>query len=352
MGVQLKQVDTIIVGLGLAGLAYAEHLLAREKSFVVISDRSQNASMVAGGLYNPVILKRFTAAWNGAKQLEYAIPFYEVLEEKLSKKIDFQLPILRRFASVEEQNLWFQASDKPSMAPFLSLKLSENVNPGLYVPHQFGRLMGTGRVATKSLINAYERYLSSLGQLVTESFDHSLLSLSDQEVFYKDWQAHKMVFAEGFGLQKNPFFDFLPLEGTKGEVLTLRIPNLNESAIVKSGVFLIPLGEDLYRLGSTYFWRDKTEGSTEAAKEFLLERLERFMTLPYEIVSHAWGVRPTVSDRRPLVGRHPKYPNLYVLNGMGSRGVMTAPTAAKALTEFIYEGRSLDPEMDIKRFFV
>ena len=45
-----KRIDTIIVGLGLAGLAYAEHLLARGKSFVVFSDRSQQASMVAGGL--------------------------------------------------------------------------------------------------------------------------------------------------------------------------------------------------------------------------------------------------------------------------------------------------------------
>ena len=117
----------------------------------------------------------------------------------------------------------------------------------------------------------------------------------------------------------------------------MRIPGLNEGAIVKSGVFIIPLGGDLYRVGSTYFWRDKTEGPTEAAKTFLLERLESFMTLPYEIVSHMSGVRPTVSDRRPLVGQHPEHNNLFVLNGMGSRGVMTAPTAANALYKYIYE---------------
>ena len=63
--------------------------------------------MVAGGLYNPVILKRFTGAWNGAAQLDYALPFYENLERKLGLKLDYQLPILRRFASIEEQNLWF-----------------------------------------------------------------------------------------------------------------------------------------------------------------------------------------------------------------------------------------------------
>jgi glycine/D-amino acid oxidase-like deaminating enzyme len=74
------------------------------------------------------------------------------------------------------------------------------------------------------------------------------------------------------------------------------------------------------------------------------------MTLPYEIVSHVSGVRPTVSDRRPLVGQHPEYKNLFVLNGMGSRGVMTAPTAANALSSYIYDGIALDPEMDVARF--
>lgn len=345
-----KRIDTIIVGLGLAGLAYAEHLMVRGKSFVVFSDRSQQASMVAGGLYNPVILKRFTGAWNGAAQLDYALPFYESLEGKLDLKLDYQWPILRRFASIEEQNLWFQASDKPGLQPFLSLNLVENRNKGLSVPYKFGVVEGTGRVATKTLITAYETYLEQQGLWQKKSFDYTLLTQHSQGVSYKNWQANSVVFAEGYGLKSNPFFNYLPLEGTKGEVITMKIPGLNEEAIIKSGVFIIPLGEDLYRVGSTYFWRDKTHGPTEAAKTFLLERLERFMTLPYEIVSHVSGVRPTVSDRRPLVGQHPEYKNLFVLNGMGSRGVLTAPTAANALSSYIYDGIAIDPEMDVARF--
>jgi glycine/D-amino acid oxidase-like deaminating enzyme len=306
--------------------------------------------MVAGGLYNPVILKRFTGAWNGAAQLDYALPFYERLEGKLDLKLDYQWPILRRFASIEEQNLWFQTSDKPGLQPFLSLNLVENRNKGLSVPYKFGVVEGTGRVATKTLITAYETYLEEQGLWQKESFDYTLLTQHSQGVSYKDWQANSVVFAEGYGLKSNPFFNYLPLEGTKGEVITMKIPGLNEEAIIKSGVFIIPLGEDLYRVGSTYFWRDKTQGPTEAAKTFLLERLERFMTLPYEIVSHVSGVRPTVSDRRPLVGQHPEYKSLFVLNGMGSRGVLTAPTAANALSSYIYDGIAIDPEMDVARF--
>ena len=50
--------DFIIVGAGLAGISFAETALLNNKSFVVISDASQNSSIVAAGIYNPVIVKR------------------------------------------------------------------------------------------------------------------------------------------------------------------------------------------------------------------------------------------------------------------------------------------------------
>jgi len=48
------KVDYIVVGCGLAGIAFCEQLLANNKSFVVFDDDSQKSSTVAGGLYNPV----------------------------------------------------------------------------------------------------------------------------------------------------------------------------------------------------------------------------------------------------------------------------------------------------------
>jgi glycine oxidase len=44
--------------------------LCKIKKKIVVIDNNQNASSkVAGGLYNPVILKRFTAVWNAQEQL-------------------------------------------------------------------------------------------------------------------------------------------------------------------------------------------------------------------------------------------------------------------------------------------
>ena len=119
-------VDYIVVGLGLAGISFCEVLEKEGKSFTVISDGSQQASQVAGGLYNPVILKRCTLAWRAKEQMELAQPFYAKLEDKLGKTLDYKVPVLRRFASIEEQNTWFEASDKPGLDHFISTTILQN----------------------------------------------------------------------------------------------------------------------------------------------------------------------------------------------------------------------------------
>ena len=82
------EVDYIIVGLGLAGLAFVEYLKEEGKTFIVYEDSSQTSSLVAGGTYNPVILKRYTQVWNAHEQLQVALPFYKKLEDKFKQKYD------------------------------------------------------------------------------------------------------------------------------------------------------------------------------------------------------------------------------------------------------------------------
>ena len=64
----MKNVDYIIVGCGFAGVAFCEQLIAANKSFLVFDNKSQQSSVVAGGLYNPVVLKRFTSVWKSKEQ--------------------------------------------------------------------------------------------------------------------------------------------------------------------------------------------------------------------------------------------------------------------------------------------
>lgn len=343
-------IDYLVIGLGLAGISFCETLEANNKTFTVISDASQTSSTVAGGMYNPVILKRFTPAWNAKDQLEEALPFYRNLEVKLGKQLDFKVPVLRRFASIEEQNLWFEASDKPLLKPFMSTTLRSNKNAAIDASFGYGEVLHTGRIDTKLLLKEYQSYLIKKELLQEETFAYKHLVIEEKGITYKSIQAKNIVFATGFGLKNNPYFNYLPLNGTKGELLTIRAPQLKEDNVIKSSVFIIPLGDNLYRVGATYKWKDKTNVPTEAAKLELLEKLDTFLKCDYEVVNHVAGIRPTVADRRPLVGKHPIHHNLYVLNGFGSRGVMTAPYASRKLYEYIEHKVPLTAEIDINRF--
>jgi flavin-dependent dehydrogenase len=126
------QVDYIVVGIGIAGVSFCEQLKANKKSFVVFDNASQQSSTVAGGLYNPVILKRFTSVWKSKEQLKIALPLYANIEKELGIKLDYKIPVYRKFASLEEQNDWFAASDKPLLSEHLSTQIIKNKNKSIF----------------------------------------------------------------------------------------------------------------------------------------------------------------------------------------------------------------------------
>lgn len=342
--------DYLIVGLGLAGISFCEQLEKNNASFKVITDRSQTSSLVAGGLYNPVILKRFTLAWKAEEQIESVGPFYRSLENKLRVKLNYELPVLRRFNSPEEQNLWFEASDKYGLGRFLSAKIHPNNNLNLDAPFGYGKVLHTGRIDTKKLVASYRRFLLSKASLFEETFNFGDLRLHENSVEYRSIKAKRIVFAEGFGLKNNPYFNYLPLVGSKGEYLFIKTFGLNEERAIKSAIFTIPEGNHTYRIGANYERNDKTNSPTRKGREELLEKFNKIIKCNYEVIGQVAGVRPTVVDRKPLVGVHPEFKNLYVLNGFGSRGVMAAPYVSKLLYDHIAHGRPLDTELNIERF--
>lgn len=346
----MKQVDYIIVGCGLASIAFCELLRGYNKSFIVFDDSSQQSSIAAAGLYNPVILKRFSEVWKAKVQLELALPLYAKIEKDLNIQVDYKLRILRRFTSIQEQNKWFNASDKPSLEPYLSTQLVTNSNLEIDAPFGFGEVLHAGRLDTADLIISYKQFLKENDNLIESSFEYDKINFQNDVIQYKKMQSKYIVFAEGFGVKKNPYFNYIPLTGSKGEILTIKAPDLKIDYAIKSSVFVIPLGDDLYNVGSTYDNEDKSNVPTERAKLELLSKLKTFIKCDFEIVNHLAGVRPTVKDRRPLVGRHYEYRNLYVLNGLGTRGVMIAPYVAEKLFRFIENNDALDTEIDINRF--
>jgi len=342
--------DYIIVGLGVAGFSFIQQLEENKKNFIIIDNQSQQSTRIAGGMFNPVILKRFTPAWQAAEMLPYALSQFTKAEKKYKHTYIHYIDIYRKLTSIQEQNNWTVATDKPVMRDFMK-EISYRKIDGIEAPFGFGVLKGTGIVnMAKLLDDALNTYLKE-GKLIQKDFDYKQLEIKKDYVLYKNIKARKIVFTEGYGLKNNPFFNHLPLMGTKGEMLMIET-DADIPYIVKSNVFIAPnvAQKGQYYIGATYHWEDKTNIPTAEARQHLEEKLQQLLQKPYKVVAQKAGIRPTVIDRRPLLGMHPEYHNLAILNGMGTRGVILAPATARHLYEYLENNTPLPKEMDIRRF--
>ena len=81
-----------------------------------------------------------------------------------------------------------------------------------------------------------------------------------------------------------------------------------------------------------------------------MENLKNLISCNFDVIEHRAGVRPTVKDRRPLIGTHPKHKILHIFNGLGTRGIMIAPELAPILYNHIENNIRLDDYINIKRY--
>lgn len=352
----VREVDYIIVGLGIAGISFCEQLEKHHKSYLVIDSGANAATKVSGGVFNPVVLKRFTIAWKAKEEMARSLLFYKELSSKLKIPIVYETSVLRILNSVQEQNDWIVASDRIELAPYLDSEILKNNNPNIIAPFGFGKVKVAGRIFPSVLLESYRSYLLEKSALISETFDHSQLSEEGSKVYYKDIVSSKVVFSEGIGGLKNPYFPkgpfirgkehFIP---NKGEYVTIKAPELKLRTLLKGPIFVMPWGEDLYKVGASYKREDSSSGITEESREIVLTKLRKMIACDFEVVSQEAGIRPTTKDRRPFLGSMVNSPNMVFFNGLGTHGIMNAPFLAEILYNHLENGQELPEEMDIKR---
>ena len=345
----MKKVDTIVVGMGIAGICYAETLHQHKKSFYVIDNNKKGTSKIAAGILNPTVLKRYSMTWNGKFFYENAIIFFRKIENRYVKKLIFKYDILKVFSSFSDQNNWSVASNKPQLEEFLESKIQTKTIKGLITEFGYGLVKKCGRISTDNLISEFKNNFKD--NYLRKEFDYKKLFSDNKKIVYENIVAENIVFCEGYSVVNNPFFKNLPVRGSKGEFLIVKIPNLNLNKIIKRvSIFVMPLGNELYWVGATYDNTDKKSTPTELKKKLLIEKLESITTRPYKIIQHQASIRPTTIDRRPIIGSHTNHKNVYLLNGLGSRGILLAPTLSYWLYDHIYKSTQIPHEVDVKRF--
>ncbi len=343
--------DFLIVGQGLAGTVLA-YLLTKAGKRVMVVDNAhkQAASKIAAGLYNPVVFRRLGKTWKADALIPFAEQFYQIFQQELGVEILSSNEIVRLFSSIEEQNNWMAKSASESFNHFITDKEYEGVKTnGLYNEHGHGVVTGAGRVRIGRMVKKYREQLNKQMQLAEEPFEFDALELEEDSAIYKGMKVKKVVFCEGAQAAKNPYFNWLPWNLAKGEVLKVRMPNLELNKVINKGFFILPLEDDEYKIGSTFSWKDLSNKPTEAAKEELLQKLRGVIDVPVEVLKQQAGVRPTVSDRRPYLGLHPKHPALAIFNGLGTKGVILAPYFANQMMDFLVSGTKIDDEVNINR---
>jgi glycine oxidase len=347
----MQQVDVLIIGQGMAGTALSLELINRNISFKVIdNNHNQSSSIMSAGMYNPIVFKRITKSWLADESQPFLKKFCSTMESLVGNSYHHQTPVARLFTNLQEQNLWFDKMDSPLFEAYLEdekTKLPDVIS----CKNGYGIVNKTGDVTLSELLPKYQDWLVKKQLISLEKFDYSLLHKHESLWKYKGNTAKHVVFCEGFQALYNPFFSWAPIKPNKGQLLVILCAGLNLTCVINAGFFIQPLGDDTYRVGSTYQWDETDDTPTEDKKQELLNKLNSVIEIPFEVIKHTAGIRPTVLDRRPLLGEHPIEKGLYMFNGFGAKAVMLAPYCANEFCNYLFDGEPLEREININRYY-
>jgi glycine/D-amino acid oxidase-like deaminating enzyme len=347
------KVDFIIVGQGLAGTLLANKLFRKNKKVMVFDDpAAPKASLVAAGIINPIVFRRMTKSW----LIDDAFPTMEKtfrhLENLLKEKLYYPGRMMK---SLSEEGLifWKEKVFANRLEEYTDPEPDFNFrNNNITNYYSFGYVNKSGRLDIQKLIFAFSEFLIQQNSIRKEKFDFGKLVLKPELVMYKDVTAKKIIFCEGPAASQNPYFRNLKFKHSKGEILELKITELQLKEILNCEVFVSPMGDDCYKVGATYSWDELNWGTTDSARDELLVKLKNCISAPFKIIEQKAGIRPTMHDRKPVIGFLPESPSIGIFNGLGPKGVVLGPYFARQLADYLV-GISIyiHPEADIKRYF-
>lgn len=343
--------DYLIVGQGLAGTCLAHCLESNfnKKVFFVDRDGGERCSRKAAGTFNPIVPRTFTSTWKSHELIPFLNNFYREFGEKLGLNLLNHQPVFKMFHDANQRNVWKDKSKDEATAPFMDHEIVEKIE-GVTGPFGFGVVKQSGNIDMVGMLDAYRIHLKEKDLLLEESFDYDCLEFKKEHIEYKNMKVNKVVFCLGHENKENPFFKDLPFKLAKGEILIIKVKNWNPKGIINNKINIVPMGNELYWAGSTFDWENLNTEVSQAGKKGLIAQIKKTISVEFEVVEHVAGIRPTVRDRRPLLGEHQKLKNIYVFNGMGTRGVMLAPYFANQMALHMEYGEKLDKEADIRRF--
>jgi glycine/D-amino acid oxidase-like deaminating enzyme len=327
-----KQIDTIVVGSGIAGILIAYELLQKGKSIIVLNNPTwQKSSMVSSALINPMTGKHLSPYALSEVMIPQALESYRALETLLDVEI---LEPAHIVLFHEDDKLKSKFHGQAALYPeyLKGIDDSDSLSTHFHISENgLGCIHNIWRVNALKLNNCWMKYLETNQLLYALPLDYNALKINYNSVSYLNLNASNIVFCEGAAAMTNPLFKALPFTSNRGEALILSIPELPQESIYHGKVRLVPIGNQQFWCGSNYQWRfSDLEPSSVWRKETEL-KLKQWLKVPYEIVDHIVATRPTTAGQLPFIGMHPSYNSVAILNGLGTKGYSSGPYWAKHL---------------------
>ena len=347
-----KSTQVSIIGGGLAGTTLAWELYFKVVDFQLIDLNKPKATLKAAGIFNPVVFKRLTKSYMIDECLPVAKEFYQKIEKITTETFFFEKPLFKTINNIGGQNQWEAKIGDSNFADYLKPISSRKIK-NLKNYQAWGEVKQAGFVDTKTYLGASQIFFEKKGrfQQIEKPSDYVIDTdgwmVKNQDLEIK---TQKLVFCEGYYATENPLWNFLHFRPTKGETLTIKTVAQIPDAIFKKDFFLLPIGNNHFKVGATYQWDNLDWEPSDKGKLTLIEKLEEIIDCPYQIIEHAAGIRPNTNDRKPFLGVHPQNKGMFVFNGLGSKGVILAPYFAEKVCNQVLNNIEPNNEFSINRF--
>lgn len=345
------QADYIIVGQGISGTWLSYYLLKEGKKAVVIDKEDpRSPSRISAGIINPVTGRRHVTAWMAKEVLPFAWNAYTELGNELNIHAITQKNIIDFFPTPQMRVSFLQRVEEKG--EYLhGFTVEHHFREYFHYDFGYGQVRPVYLAYLETILPAWRKKLNKDGILLEEVFDINKLKIDSGSVRYNDITAEKIIFCDGNGSAESSYFNKLPFAPNKGEVLIAEIPGIPPRKIYKKGIMLVPLADPgLWWVGSSYQWEFENAEPTKEFREKTEALLKSWLKKSFKIVDHFAGIRPATLERRPFVGTHPHFPEIAILNGMGTKGCSLAPYFSKQLVDHLLTSTPITPEADIKRF--
>ncbi len=343
-----RHVENLIVGQGLAGSAIAWTLHWSGQSLLLIDREQDNtASKVSAGLVTPMTGKRLVKSARFEEYWSVAVAFYRRVEHETDSSFFEETDMIRLFEDEVARSAFIRRSEAESLGGIEHWE--GQVQTGGIIRHGIA-MSPAARVNVNRYLEVTRSYFAACDSYQQMDVDFEKdFSVKDEEVQLASQRLSAQRLISCQGVETNTMFPSVPNNPSRGDILTVNIPEYERTEVLHRSVWIAPNSDGSQTVGSTYDWKNQTAEPTDAGRQEVLQKLNRIVAGTIAVSSHVASVRPTMKDYEPVIGQHSRWKNVFIFNGLGSKGTLRSPLLAKELLDAMEGGEPPRPSVNVSR---